>query len=102
MIEIRPHTGYCRGELIDSGLDGIWEVNAMFPKGRRIGLAGRARGAPLQLTEDVPASLIAEAQQALDNRDFGDLDETKQAIASGQREVQLPPAVEDLGEDEDE
>lgn len=91
MIELRPHTGLRRGREVDTGLDAIWLVDALHPKGKRLAFVGREPGAPLQLLEQgIAQTLIAEAQRVLAKRDAG---------WEGQRLVTEPP--EPIAGDED-
>lgn len=69
MIEIRAHVGLRRGNVVDTGLDGIWLVEP-HRIAIRIGFASREQGAPLQLTENgLSPAVIAEARRALAMRD---------------------------------
>jgi hypothetical protein len=92
-FEIQPHKGLCGGVETDTGLDAVWQFDAVYPKGLRIALADRTPGAPLQLLVNASEAVIAEAQKLLDDRDFGDLPDDKQALGRGQRWIQHPPAV---------
>jgi hypothetical protein len=93
MIEIRPHTGYRRGNLVDTGIDAVWLVDPLHPKGIRLGFAARNPGAPLQLTENgIAATVISQAKRALAERDG----------CQAEREVQEPPRpIEGSEEDDD-
>lgn len=103
-IEIRPHLGMRREVEIDTGLDGIWVIDPVTPQGRRVGFAQRRKGGAAQLTAQVSEATMRQISKALDDRDFGELDEVKQAMARGQRSIQPPITIEgsETGEDENE
>lgn len=103
MLELRPHKGLCRGREVDLGLDAIFEVSPVYPKGRRLGYVDRRRGAAIQLIETVADSLINEARRLVDERDYAEL-RPEFAAATAVRDVipaPPPPPVDD-DEDEDE
>ena len=106
MIEIRHIRGLCRGVDTDTTIDGIYLVDALHPKGARIGIVGRERGAPAQLLEPVSQSVMKEIGEALDARDFDELTEEQQAMAKGRRTIEPPPPEpeedEEIDDDESE
>lgn len=84
------------------GLDGIFEVSSLYPRGRRLGYVDRRRGAPVQFIEPVSESIQAEARRLVDERDYAELPEEFKA-ATAVREVWLappPPPSDDIEDDE--
>jgi len=98
MIDIRPHQGYRKQELVDCGIDSVFLVDPANPKGRLIGFAGRERDAALQLIVEVSDATAAEARRALDERDYGRDDE--HIVPAEQRRTEVPPTIVEDEDDE--
>lgn len=102
MIELRPHKGLCRGREVDLGLDAVFEVSPVYPKGRRLGYVDRRRGAAVQLIEPVAESIVAEIRRAVDARDYEEL-RPEFAAATAIREVfPAPPLLPDEDDEDNE
>lgn len=104
MIDIRPHVGTSRARVIDTGIDGIWIVDATTgDNGRRIGFCHRSANAPLQLVVNGISDYVKrDACLALAERD-STLDATY--VSTQPRMVTEPPdmsGVDTGGEDEDD
>lgn len=100
MIELRAHKGICRGREIDLGLDAIFEVSPVYPKGRRLGYVDRRRGAAIQLIEPVAEAIVAEIRRAVDERDYAEL-RPEFAAATAVRDVIPAPPLPPVDDDED-